>query len=106
MGEEKGGSTAVGDVGAYGGPSDERRASLLRASELGHGGGRLRIPVKPITRSGGKPITCRSEATGDENHESRFPVWVDAAQLCNDRIEAGPDILFGHPASPAAVSRG
>ena len=24
-----------------------------------------------------KPITCRSEATRDENHESRFPVWVD-----------------------------
>ena len=37
----------------------------------------LRIPVKPITRSGGKPITCRSEATRDENHESRFPAWVD-----------------------------
>ena len=24
-----------------------------------------------------KPITCRSEATRDENHESRFPAWVD-----------------------------
>ena len=53
---------------------------------------RVRIPVKPITRSGGKPITCsganrspvptqtdhlseRSDA--GRNHESRFSVRVD-----------------------------
>ena len=55
------------------------RATL---SDSGRG---VRIPVKPVIRSGGKPITCsdvnrspcRSEATREENHESRFPVWVD-----------------------------
>ncbi len=44
-----------------------------------------RIPVKPITPFRWqadhlfrrKSITCRSEVTRDENHRSRFPVWVD-----------------------------
>ena len=41
-GQETGGSTGVADVGGHGGPSDERGASVLRASEPGPGGGRLR----------------------------------------------------------------
>ena len=41
-GQETGGSTGVADVGDHGGPSDERGASVLRASEPGPGGGRLR----------------------------------------------------------------
>ena len=32
---------------------------------------------KSITRSDANRSPCRSEATRDENHESRFPVWVD-----------------------------
>ena len=76
--------------GRQGGP-DQRPGGDQRAGRDGPDGG-LRIPVKPITRSGGKPITCsganrspvptqtdhlseRSDA--GRNHESRVSVRVD-----------------------------
>ena len=38
--------------------SDSRHAAVRTADGELHTGNWLRIPVKPITRSGGKPITC------------------------------------------------
>ena len=49
-GQETGGAPGVADVGGHGGPSDERRASLLRAAEPGPGGFRIRCVRRGVVR--------------------------------------------------------
>ena len=49
-GQETGGAPSVADVGGHGGPSDERRASLLRAAEPGPGGFRIRCVRRGVVR--------------------------------------------------------
>ena len=64
-GQETGGAPGVADVGGHGGPSDERRASLLRAAEPGPGGFRIcqgRTKTRPEwrrkIRPSGRPVAC------------------------------------------------
>ncbi len=98
-GQETGGSTAVADVGDHGGPSDERRASLLRASEPGPGGGRLRRLRRGTVRGVLRCADGPAESTAG-------PVFPSAVHRLFRRVvlRAGDRVAGGRFAESAVVS--